>query len=238
MTVGPHVENEPPAGSTARNQGQAAIRPDQPARKRSIIYIDGFNLYYGAIKGGPNKWLNLELFFRRLRPHDDIQAIRYFTAMVNGPSQTKQRTYLQALATLPSVSIVLGKYKTKHIKCTVPTCLHPGPRVFVSQEEKRTDVNIAVSMLDDVTQGLCERMIVVSGDSDLVPALARVKVRKPATEIIVYIPARNATRGAAVELRSEADKDRTLPLNLLPLSQFPAVVPDGRGGVINKPVGW
>jgi hypothetical protein len=43
---------------------------------------DGFNLYYGSLKGTPHKWLNLERYFTMLRPNDDIQGIRYFTAMV------------------------------------------------------------------------------------------------------------------------------------------------------------
>ena len=72
--------------------------PAGPTRKkRSIIYVDGFNFYYGVIKGGPNKWLNLESFFNRLLPNNDIQIIRYFTALVNGPSQARQKVYLQAL---------------------------------------------------------------------------------------------------------------------------------------------
>jgi len=34
-----------------------------------MVYIDGFNLYYGALRGGPFKWLNIErgifaFFFR------------------------------------------------------------------------------------------------------------------------------------------------------------------------------
>jgi hypothetical protein len=44
---------------------------------RSIIYIDGFNFYYGAIKGGPHKWLNLDSLFTRLRQADQIQRIYY-----------------------------------------------------------------------------------------------------------------------------------------------------------------
>lgn len=208
------------------------------AKKRSIVYIDGFNLYYGCIKGGPNRWLNLELYFQRLRPNDDIQAVRYFTALINGPGQARQRIYLQALATLPKVEVVLGQYKRKSITCSVIGCNHAGSKIFIGQEEKRTDVNIGVSILDDAYQNLSDRIIIVSGDSDLVPAVSRTKERFPHKEIIVYIPARNATRGAAVELRSSADKDRLLPLNLFSKSLFPSRIPDGAGGTIDKPPGW
>ena len=36
---------------------------------RTVVYVDGFNLYYGAVKGTPYKWLDLEKYFQLLRPH-------------------------------------------------------------------------------------------------------------------------------------------------------------------------
>jgi len=209
--------------------------------RRTIVYIDGFNLYYGALKSGPHKWLNLERYFRFLLPHDDLQRIRYFTAMVDGPTAAHQRVYLQALATLPLVDVILGRFKTKKIRCRVdPTiCAVPhAQRLFGAPEEKRTDVNIAVHILDDAYQGACDRFVIVSGDSDLVPAVVAVKHRFPAKEVVVYVPSRDPVRGAAVELRTSADRARTLPLNFLAHAQFPNVIPDGAGGALTKPTDW
>jgi 6-hydroxy-3-succinoylpyridine 3-monooxygenase len=90
-------------------------RSDKTTGMRAIVYIDGFNLYYGAIRGGPHKWLNLERFFRLMRQSDQIERIYYFTALVDGPSLQRQETYLQALSTCPLVSVILGKYKTKRV---------------------------------------------------------------------------------------------------------------------------
>ncbi|MBI2823922.1 MAG: NYN domain-containing protein [Planctomycetia bacterium] len=209
-----------------------------PARKRSIIYIDGFNFYYGAVKDTPHKWLDFEKLMRRVRPDDDIQQIRYFTALVNGTSQIRQKTYLSALATLPLVDVTLGRFKQKAIPCTVPPCTHSGDRTIIRQEEKRTDVSIGIAILDDAYQNLCDNIVLVSGDSDLVPALRAVKLRFPAKKLIVYVPARNQVRGAATELRAAADQDRTFPMNLIPLSLFAASIPDGAGGTITKPATW
>jgi 6-hydroxy-3-succinoylpyridine 3-monooxygenase len=208
------------------------------SRKRSIIYVDGFNLYYGVIRGGPHKWLDIGRYFCLLRPGDDIQVVRYFTALIDGSHRANQIAYLQALETLPLVETVLGQFKNKQVTCRVSGCPYPGPRLFATTEEKRTDVNIAISMLDDAYRGLCDRQILVSGDSDLVPALNGVKKRFPGMEIVVYVPARDRTRGAAVELRSAADKNRVLPLQILPFAQLPARVPDGGGGFIEKPASW
>ena len=205
---------------------------------RSIVYIDGFNLYYGLVRGTSYKWLNLQRYFTLLRPDDDLQQIHYFTALVNGPTRPNQETYLRALATLPLVNIVLGKFKTKRVHCGVHGCAFPGDRFFQAMEEKRTDVNIAIHILDDVYQGRCDRLILVSGDSDLVPAINKVKDLFPTKQVIVYVPARNPVRGAAVELRSAADKHRTLPMNLLQHAQFPHHFPDGAGNFLTKPSHW
>jgi len=206
--------------------------------RRSIVYLDGFNFYYGAVRGTRHKWLNLESVFRRLRPDDDLQAIYYFTAPVIGPKRPRQECYLRALSTLPTVRIILGKFKIKEVRCRVVGCSYPGSRFFDAPEEKRTDVNIALQMLDDVHHHRTDRIVLVSGDSDLVPALEMVKVESPHTELIVYVPSRHPVRGAAIELRTAADKNKTFPLRLLEVCQFPAEVPDGRGGIIRKPAGW
>lgn len=210
----------------------------QPRPNRSIVYIDGFNLYYGALKGTPHKWLDLERYFRLLLSGHDIQKIRYFTAKVVGSRAIDQGVYLSALATLPLVEIVFGQFKTKQIQGLCPSCPLPRPQFFTTYEEKRTDVNIALWMLHDAQKNLCDRLILVTGDSDLVPAIAMVKNHCPEKTITVYVPARSSVRGAAVELRSIADRHKTLPLNILQAAQFPAEITTGAGTMIKKPSSW
>lgn len=205
---------------------------------KTVVYIDGFNLYYGAIKGTAHKWLNLESYFTRLLPHDEVVAVKYFSAPVNGAPGVRQSAYLLALDTLPLVSVVLGKFKKKTATCLVSACSFSGDRRYQTSEEKRTDVNIAVHLLDDAYQDVAEKLVIVSGDSDLIPPIQMIRLRFPTKKIVVYVPANSPIRGAAVELRSAAHANRTLPENLLSRSQFPASVPDGSGGFIAKPLGW
>lgn len=55
------------------------------------VYVDGFNLYYGSVKGTPHKWLDFSAPCRLMLPRDHINRIRYFTAKVkplpNDPDQ-------------------------------------------------------------------------------------------------------------------------------------------------------
>jgi hypothetical protein len=47
------------------------------------VYIDGFNLYYGALRNRPYRWLNLERLCQLLLPKNTIGEIKYFTALVS-----------------------------------------------------------------------------------------------------------------------------------------------------------
>ena len=207
-------------------------------RNRSIIYIDGFNLYYGAVKNTPWKWLDIERYFSLLLPDDDIQIIKYFTAKIIGSHKANQDAYIKALSTLNKVQIIYGLFKYKKIKCLVKNCNHQGSRLFNVPEEKRTDVNIAIHMIKDAINDKCDRLIVVSGDSDLVPAVKAVKLIGPNKKVIVYVPANNRVRGAANELRNSSDRHKTLPNNLLSKAQFPDQLTDSKGGIIQKPEAW
>lgn len=208
---------------------------------RTIVYIDGFNLYYGSLKHTKYKWLNLERLFKLLRPHDDLIAIKYFTAPVRGSAKIRQSTYFEALSTSPIVEIILGRFKKTKIQCVCSGCANitKSARSFYKWEEKRTDVAIAIEMLDDAYQDNCDQIVLVSGDSDLVPPVSRTKQRFPNMKIIVYVPFLNANRGAAVELRNAADNHKQLPVLLIKHSQFPATLHNpATGHNIQKPSGW
>jgi NYN domain len=208
--------------------------------KRSIIYVDGFNLFYGMLKGTKYKWLNLEKLFRMLRQDDDIQEICYFTALVDSPASSDQQAYLAAIGTLSLLTIVEGKFKTREVRCRVKNCQHRGNRIFKAPEEKRTDVNIALRLLDDAFMDRADRFVLVTGDSDLVPALDLVKERFPEKRLTLYVPApsRVHVRAGAKELRAAADRHRTLPIAAVKSAQLPAVVTDASGDRISKPMGW
>jgi len=76
---------------------------------RTFVYVDGFNLYYGAVKGTPFKWLNIVELAKQVLPASHIvERVKYFTARVSGaddPDAPKRHAYLLALKTLPEVEI-------------------------------------------------------------------------------------------------------------------------------------
>ncbi len=120
----------PPGPSGAGREAAARRLLHFEARVRTIVYIDGFNLYYGAVRGTPYRWLDLDALSRALLPKNDLVAIKYFTAIVSArpddPDQpTRQGAYLRALRTIPRLET----------------------------EEKGSDVNLATHLLMDAYEG-------------------------------------------------------------------------------------
>jgi hypothetical protein len=74
------------------------------------VYIDGFNLYYGALKKTPYKWLNIKRLAETILPQNRITSVKYFTARVQGsesdPDQPQRQEILfRAFRTVPEIEI-------------------------------------------------------------------------------------------------------------------------------------
>lgn len=87
---------------------------------RTNVYVDGFNLYYGALKSTAFKWLNLVELAKQLVPSANvIQKVKYFTARASGAADPdtprRQHIYLSALRTLPEIEIHYGRFLAKTI---------------------------------------------------------------------------------------------------------------------------
>jgi hypothetical protein len=44
---------------------------------KTYVYVDGFNLYFGSIKGTRNKWLNIRQLCETVLPRNQIECIKY-----------------------------------------------------------------------------------------------------------------------------------------------------------------
>ncbi len=212
-------------------------------RPQTVVYVDGFNFYYGAVKETPYKWLDLEALCRRLLPGDNIAKIRYFTARVDAREDDPQRpdrqdAYLRALAALPLMEIHYGHFVTRAVRLPLAK---PQPREsrtveVLRTEEKGSDVNLATYLLLDACKHRCETAVVFSNDSDLLAQAIEVAQSEMGIRVGVFNPhPRNR--------RSRRLKEvgclfyRQIPNRALEGSQLPDVVYD-RTGPIRKPRGW
>ena len=204
---------------------------------RTNVYIDGFNLYYGAIKNTAYKWLDLSKLYSLVLPNDQIQEIKYFTALVKGrpqdPTQPiRQQVYLRALKTVPNLSIIYGDFLT-HPQKMVKTNSNPREWVTVDRtEEKGSDVNLASHLLLDAFTGKFELAVLITNDSDLAEP---VRIVRQVVNLPVGII--NPHQRHSVTLKQYATFMKRIRKNHLMHSQFPHAMIDTKGS-FRKPSTW
>lgn len=253
---------------------------------RTSVYVDGFNLYYGALKRTNFKWLNPVELARLVLPQECVvDRLLYFTAWVSGvPDENapiRQQTYVNALNTLPEVELHFGSFLAKTVwrplvnlpiagrridapqSVTLPQGNHqvsesgtlvvgtyperssrkkrqrktsappPGAVIaeFHTKEEKGSDVNLAVHLLNDAWNDLFDAAAVISNDTDLVTPIRMVTVER-GKEVFVVCPGK---RPIAPKLRNVASYVRHVRPKVLMESQFHDPLPNT---AISKPAGW
>jgi len=199
------------------------------------VYVDGFNLYGGALKGSPYKWLDLDQLAHRLAPRDAVKRIRYFTARVKARPQDpqqpmRQQTYLRALATIPKVTIHEGHFRSDVVRMYSPSLHHTID--VIKTEEKGSDVNLATYVLADAFRHDCEGVMVITNDADLKEPLRLVR-----DELGVHVTVVNPGEPHKRSLDLPCSAFRQLRHAALAASQFPPTLTDAVG-LIEKPSGW
>jgi uncharacterized LabA/DUF88 family protein len=201
--------------------------------ERLIAYVDGFNLYYGLREKGWRRyyWLNIEQLVRRLlKENQQLVSTKYFTARISGPQakQRRQTVFLEALCTLSDFEIFYGHYLSGTISCK--RC----GRTWSDFEEKMTDVNIATEMLSDAFEDKFHTALLISADSDLVPALRALKRLFPKKRVIVFFPPGRFS----AQLKNTADQQLSIGRGTLAKSQFPDRIRKPDGFVLQRPSEW
>lgn len=208
---------------------------------RTNVYVDGFNLYYGSVKGTPYKWLDIAKLCSLLLPSHSINRIRYFTALVNArpgdPQQPqRQQIYLRALQTIPNLSIHHGHFLSNVKRLPLANPTQNGPRTVevLCTDEKGSDVNLATYLIFDGFAKDYDIAAVISNDSDLaLPIrLVREQLGFPVGIINPHSPEKRSK-----ELYKIASFYRQIRKGPLSASQFPPVMRDTHGGIV-KPAMW
>lgn len=204
---------------------------------KTFVYIDGFNLYYGALKRTPYKWLDLDRLSRELLPTDTVDAVKYFTARVsarphNPSAPIDQQVYLRALRTVPNLDIVFGHFLTHSVPMML-TGVNPPQRVWVDKtEEKGSDVNLAAHLLGDAFKKRFELAVLITNDSDLAEP-----VRIVTKELGLRVGILNPHQHHSVTLKGLATFVKRIRQHHLITSQFPMVMNDAKG-TFTKPSSW
>ena len=206
---------------------------------KTYVYVDAFNLYYGALKDTPYKWLDLQALCSVMIPRNEVVCIKYFTARIqprrDDPDQpTRQLMYLRALQTIPNLQVIFGHYLSHVVR--MPLAFpRKGEKPFVQvikTEEKGSDVNIASHMLVDANKDLYDCAVIISGDSDL-----KTPTKMVMSEFHKSVGVLNPQKKPCKALQSIARFYKHIREAAIQSSQFPPVLEDAQGQ-FHKPEGW
>ncbi len=229
--------------------------------------IDGFNLYHSIRdverETGVNcRWLDIRslcstLVSSSLGPGHTLDAAHYFSALARHTDPTghasvaRHRVFLQALEA-SSVTVHMGRFKKKTAKCSVfrdrslkhgppPICERSAGTLcngkYATWEEEETDVAMACQIMELALTDATEHIFIVSGDTDLLPAIRRVRELRPALEITVAFPHGRLRHNKDLADAATDKVSLTPALYASHLFPDPYVPPDGEPPIA-KPTEW
>lgn len=206
--------------------------------QRVACFIDGFNLYHAiddlnAFSRGKShhlKWLDLKQLAQGfIRPTiEEISAVHYFSAYAFWlPSaEARHKEYVAALES-SGVTVKLGEFKNKERSCK--RCNSK----WIEHEEKQTDVNLALELLNRSWLKEFDRAIVITADTDIVPVLQMIKRDRPEIQLTAAIP--HARFRNAISLRNACDTSIRIKESHLARSLFPEFVFSDGSVVATRP---
>ncbi|MDI6807549.1 MAG: NYN domain-containing protein [Candidatus Eisenbacteria bacterium] len=211
---------------------------------RTVFLVDGFNLYHSVVEasrdatGTTTKWLDIKKLCFSYLPiagkfgseKATLERVYYFSAPPTHRTPDKLGRHLLFMKCLRAtgINVELARFKQKEVYC--PNC----KRVFITHAEKETDVAIAARLFEVCCGDECETVILMTGDTDLAPAVRVCKRMFPSKLVFFAFPYKRTNR----ELAGLAPESFSIKLKAYLRNQFPdpLVLPDGTA--IQKPSNW
>lgn len=207
--------------------------------KKAICLIDGFNIYHSLEDSKPNlsypykqyKWLNLkklvEIF---VKSQDQLNEIYYFTSYCTWDiaKVNRHKRYVYALKSEKIIPRI-GRFKQVTKKCRADC-----KKKYETNEEKRTDVDIATHLISLAYQGAYDHAYLMTADTDQIPAIEEVKKKFPNKKIFLIVP----IDSVAEDFRDSCDEIMKIREEHLKYSQFDLDIITTEGKTISCPNEW
>lgn len=206
--------------------------------KKITFLIDGFNVYHSILQlredtfqshglGLNLKWLDLYSLCSSYVPtygkEYKLESVYYFTALAehfrnrNPKKIERHKAYIKCLETT-GIIVEYGRFK----------------RTRGRYEEKQTDVAIGVRLLEILCTDKCDMAVIVSGDTDLIPAVKTCNRLFQNKKVIFGFPyARHNLDLATLCPNSFKIKQKSYKKHQFP---NPTILEDGKK--VYKPLRW
>jgi uncharacterized LabA/DUF88 family protein len=209
---------------------------------RTTFLVDGFNLYHSVVDasndigGASTKWLNIrslcESYLHIFGRDNKFERLYYFSALATHMNQKDPSTvsrhegFIDCLKSTGAI-IELSTFKQKFVWCS--NC----HRYILHHEEKETDVSLSVKLIELFWHDECDTAILLTGDTDIAPAIRFVKAYFPQKTVGFLFPYKRKNK----ELRQLALGCKISSQQYLK-HQFPNPVTLPDGSLRFKPAGW
>jgi uncharacterized LabA/DUF88 family protein len=200
---------------------------------RIAVYVDGFNVYHALQEVRAfhkYKWLDYSALARcYVGAQDTIAQVYLFTALATWDQAkvARHQVYLRVLQKR-GIRVIFGKFKRKDKICRL--CHRP----YQTFEEKLTDVNIAIHLYRGAHLDEYDRAILISADTDIIPAIREVRQLFPTKQVGVVIPIGRY----GMEMKQECDFHFQMKERQLARSQLPDEIDDPILGKVRRPATW
>ena len=216
---------------------------------RILVLIDGFNFYH-RLKDYQYrfktcvKWLNYKSlmlsYFKDETDKENVYDFKYFSAIAEHRGEdccSRHKIYIEALKS-ENIDVILGKFKEKNIprckcneRCTNCNSIQDKTKL-TKHEEKNTDVNIAITLVEKALLKEYDTCYILSSDSDFNTAIKRAKELYPKGKIVLVPPPipNNSKRNTPYYINSIKKLTGNHPLfvswNTIKKAQFPDMIND------------
>ncbi|MEM9999088.1 MAG: NYN domain-containing protein [Bacteroidota bacterium] len=210
---------------------------------RVTFLVDGFNLYHSLksadrdLSGATTRWLDLEALCRfhlylfgtnaRLTEIHYISALARHLEATNPDVTARHQRYLRCLQET-GVQVHLNRFKKKISRC--PACSAKNKHY----EEKETDVALAVKLLELLIRDACDTVVLVTGDTDLAPAVRTAQSLFPQKRVAFAFPYRRKNN----ELAKLAPDSFVISAQQYVRHQLADPFPLADGTQVVKPPSW
>lgn len=208
-----------------------------------MAFIDGYNLYHAidemdvdqATRRHSNtkhhlKWTDLKALVNAfLKPSkEELVGVMYFSAFATWlpDSHARHRSFVNAIEH-SGVTVVLGRFKKRPKKCKA--CRTD----WIEHEEKETDVNVALHLLDCAHRDMFDKAVVITADTDIAPALEMVRARFPEKLVHGLVPLKRFKVKGALE--KHCHQISTFHESHLERNQLPEKIELADGSIIQRP---
>ncbi len=185
------------------------------------------------------KWLDLNKLCQSLlyiiSKDAELKEVYYFSALakhlqLDDPEKTiRHKNYIECLKD-SGIKIELGQFKKKYI-------YYSSPNVFIKlkrHEEKETDVALGAKLIELFVEDKCDTLCIITGDTDLKPAINTAKKLFPAKQVIFAFPYKRINN----ILKSISPLSFRIHHSHYLNNQFPVTYNLKNGSSIKKPIEW